>query len=153
MPSLRILECRRCPAESCQDGERPSVSPTCAQYTSGLRLDARQHWCLYEVRMKKILLAAVVGMLTHSFAHADDWPQFRGSDRTGVSKEKGLLKVWPKAGPKLLWTYKDAGIGFSTVAVSKGVVYTLGTDKKFVDEYVIAIDEKSGKELWTAKIG
>src|SRR6267142_1827620 len=35
-------------------------------------------------------------------ARADDWPQFRGPDRTGISKEKGLLQTWPKDGPKLL---------------------------------------------------
>jgi len=28
-----------------------------------------------------------------------DWPQWKGPDRTGVSKETGLLKKWPKGGP------------------------------------------------------
>ena len=89
-----------------------------------------------------------------------DWPQFRGPDRTGVSQEKGLLKAWPKEGPKLAWTFKDAGIGFSSVSISKGVVFTLGTDLAVKDgkalandEFVIAIDEKNGKELWRTKIG
>lgn len=27
---------------------------------------------------------------------ADDWPQWRGPDRNGVSKEEGLLKSWPQ---------------------------------------------------------
>ena len=104
--------------------------------------------------MKTGVLSAIfcITLLT-SHLWADDWPQFRGPDRTGVSKEKGLLKAWPKAGPKLVWTYKTAGLGFSSVAVVKGVVYTLGTDMKFQDEYVIAIDEKTGTELWRAKIG
>ena len=102
--------------------------------------------------MKTPLLAACC-LLVGSIAHADDWPQFRGPDRTGVSKEKGLLKVWPKAGPALAWTFKDAGLGFSSVAVVKGVVYTLGSDKDFKDEIVIALDEKTGKQLWTAPIG
>lgn len=103
--------------------------------------------------MKTGSLAVLCGLLLASFAHADDWSQFRGPDRTGVSKEKGLLKAWPKEGPKLLWTYKDAGLGFSTVSIAKGVVYTLGTDAKFIEECVIAIDEKSGKELWRSRIG
>jgi outer membrane protein assembly factor BamB len=90
---------------------------------------------------------------------ADDWPQYRGPDRSGVSKEKGLAKAWPKAGPKLLWTYTNAGIGFSSMAISKGVVYTLGTDLEIKgrkttvkDEYAIAIDEKTGAEKWRVKI-
>ncbi len=102
----------------------------------------------------RISLLAILGLLfVVSRSQAEDWPQFRGPDRSGVSKEKGLLKQWPKEGPKLAWTFKDAGLGFSSVAVAKGVVYTLGTDMKFTEEYVIAIDEKSGKELWRTKIG
>jgi outer membrane protein assembly factor BamB len=110
--------------------------------------------------MKHKILAVLCGLALAAFTRADDWPQFRGPDRTGVSQEKGLLKAWPKDGPKLAWTFKDAGLGFSAVAVVKGVVYTLGTDfaveNKMVtakNEYVIAIDEKTGKELWRAPIG
>ena len=68
--------------------------------------------------MRTRLLAALACFLVGSIALADDWPQFRGPDRSGVSREKGLLKSWPKGGPKLLWTYKDAGLGFSTVSVT-----------------------------------
>jgi outer membrane protein assembly factor BamB len=98
--------------------------------------------------MKTRLLAAWCCLLAGSYALADDWPQFRGPDRSGVSKEKGLLKAWPKDGPKLLWKYDKAGLGFSSMAIANGVVYTLGTDAKFKEEYVIAIDEKKGTELW-----
>lgn len=103
--------------------------------------------------MKKSVLAVLCGLLAVSLIRADDWPQFRGPDRTGVSTEKGLLKVWPKGGPALAWKFEKAGLGFSSVSVAKGFVYTLGTDEKFTDEYVIAIDEKTGKEKWRVKIG
>lgn len=93
-----------------------------------------------------LLLAATGG------ASADDWPQWRGPNRNGISKETGLLKSWPKGGPKLLWTFKDAGIGFSSFAVVGDKLYTLGTRGK--DEVVLALDiAKNGAELWTAKIG
>jgi hypothetical protein len=32
-----------------------------------------------------------------------DWPGWRGPGRTGVSPETGLLKAWPKGGPRLVW--------------------------------------------------
>ena len=48
---------------------------------------------------------------------AEDWPQWRGPNRDGVSKDTGLLKEWPKAGPKLLWHAKDLGGGYATPAV------------------------------------
>jgi len=81
---------------------------------------------------------------------AADWPQFRGPERSGISKETGLLKEWPEKGPKHLWTYKNAGIGFSSMAIADGKVYTLGT--RGDDEIIIALDA-GGNELWTVKLG
>src|ERR1043165_6187162 len=46
-----------------------------------------------------------------------DWPQWRGPERTGISKESGLLKQWPTGGPKLLWQLNDIGDGYSGPAV------------------------------------
>ena len=40
---------------------------------------------------------------------ADDWPQWRGPRRDGISHETGLLADWPKDGPKLLWRVDDIG--------------------------------------------
>jgi outer membrane protein assembly factor BamB len=40
--------------------------------------------------------------------------------------EAGLLKEWPEGGPRLLWTVEGLGIGFSSVAVAGGFVYTTG---------------------------
>src|SRR5262245_58809728 len=79
-----------------------------------------------------------------------DWPAWRGPDRTGASKETGLLKAWPKAGPKLLWTFAKAGNGYAGPAVVGGVVYAMGA--RGDDEYALAVDAK-GKELWATKIG
>jgi outer membrane protein assembly factor BamB len=99
--------------------------------------------------MRSLLGLAVLLAVLAPLA-ADDWPGFRGSDRTGVSKEKGLLKVWPKVGPKLVWSTDKAGLGLSGMAVVGGTVYTMGARDD--DEYAIAIDSK-GKELWATKIG
>ncbi|HEX3313265.1 MAG TPA: PQQ-binding-like beta-propeller repeat protein, partial [Gemmataceae bacterium] len=83
--------------------------------------------------------------------HADDWPQWRGPRRDGVSLEKGLLKKWPKEGPTIAWQFKNAGLGFSSFAVRDGKVYTLGSRDD--SEIVLVLDAATGKELWTAKIG
>ena len=73
------------------------------------------------------------------------------SGRNGISKEKGLLKKWPADGPKLLWTYKDAGNGYSAPAIVGEVVYTMGARNG--DDYLIALDATKGTELWAKKIG
>jgi outer membrane protein assembly factor BamB len=84
-------------------------------------------------------------------ANADDWPQWRGSDRDGISKEKGLLEKWPEGGPTLAWKASGVGVGFSSIAVVKGTIYTLGD----LDEgsCVIALSEKNGELIWKSKIG
>src|SRR5437588_9839838 len=82
---------------------------------------------------------------------AADWPQWRGPDRTDVSKETGLLKSWPKAGPKLLWSYEDAGIGFAGPAIVGDRLYTMGARAE--KENVLALDIMTGKELWSCEIG
>ena len=84
------------------------------------------------------LLLPLFGLVLLAGAAAADWPQWRGPDRTDISKETGLLKDWPKDGPKLLWTYRDAGIGFSGMAVVGDRLYSMGAwDGK---EHVFAVD-------------
>jgi outer membrane protein assembly factor BamB len=99
------------------------------------------------------LLAYTLVIVFTAVAHAgaDDWPQWRGPDRSGVSKETGLLKAWPKDGPKLLWTFKNAGEGFSSCAIVGNTLYTLGT--RAGDEIVLAVDVNGGTEAWFATIG
>ncbi len=100
--------------------------------------------------MKRIVVVATFLALA-TVIHADDWPQWRGPKRDGVSAEKGLLKDWPKGGPKLAWQFKNAGLGFSSFAIRDGKVYTLGSRDD--NEIVLVLDAKTGAELWIAKIG
>lgn len=98
------------------------------------------------------LSAAVLLAFALSFTlAADDWPQWRGPDRTGVSKETGLLKEWPKDGPPLRWKAEKIGGGYSTPAVANGKVYLQTT--RGGDELAVALDEKTGKEEWATKVG
>jgi outer membrane protein assembly factor BamB len=81
----------------------------------------------------------------------DDWAQWRGKNRDGISAERGLLKDWPAGGPKLAWTVKGAGEGYSSFAVAGGKVYTLGA--RGGTEYTMAFDEATGKKLWEVATG
>ena len=80
-----------------------------------------------------------------------DWPQWRGPDRDGLSKETGLLKEWPKQGPPLAWKASGVGKGYSTVSVVDDRIFTIGD----LDDgtQVIALNAKTGKILWTSKLG
>ena len=81
---------------------------------------------------------------------AGDWPQWRGPHRTDISDEKDLLKSWPEGGPKKVWMYEKAGLGYSGPAIAKGRLYTMGTRDN--QEAVFALDANTGKELWVAGI-
>ena len=99
--------------------------------------------------MKALLLPALVA--TTLTASASDWPQWRGADRTDISKETGLLKSWPAEGPKLVWINKDVGLGYSGYAVTGGKLFTMGL--RGDTELLIAVDATSGKELWATPVG
>jgi outer membrane protein assembly factor BamB len=82
---------------------------------------------------------------------ANDWPQFRGPARDGVSKEKGLLQTWPEKGPPLEWSATGLGGGVSTVSVSGDRIYTLGNKKDV--SHLVALNRADGKVVWSAEIG
>jgi outer membrane protein assembly factor BamB len=85
------------------------------------------------------------------YCRAADWPQWRGPDRTNVSRETGLLAEWPKDGPALAWKATGIGDGITPPAVLGGRVFVTG--QRDGDEYCTALSEKDGKQLWTAKLG
>lgn len=89
---------------------------------------------------------------TTSTAIADDWPQWRGPNRDGISNEKGLLQEWPEEGPKLLWQKKDLGDGYSTPAIADGRIFFI-SNKGLEDESVHALNEQDGSPLWSTRIG
>lgn len=101
--------------------------------------------------MNPRLLASALLLTATLTASALDWPQWRGPGRDDVSKETGLLKQWPEGGPKQLWVYKEAGLGYSGPAIAAGKLFTLGT--RDGEEVLLALDAVAGKELWVAKIG
>jgi outer membrane protein assembly factor BamB len=81
-----------------------------------------------------------------------DWPQWRGPERTGVSKESGLLKQWPKEGPKLLWQLNDIGDGFSGPSVVGTRIYLM-SNRGLDNEFVQALSTQDGKVIWTTRVG
>jgi outer membrane protein assembly factor BamB len=94
-------------------------------------------------RLQKLGSAALP--TTAPKADSNDWPQWRGRDRDGVSAEKGLRFDWPKDGPPLLWKVKG-GAGYSSFAVAGGRAYTMFQDGD--NEVIVCLDGKNGAETW-----
>lgn len=92
-------------------------------------------------------LVTIMVALSVTSVFATDWPWIYGPRRDHTSEQKGLLRTWPEAGPKVLWTV-PLGAGFGGPAVSGGNVYLLDRDEK-VGDTLRVFDLASGKELWT----
>jgi outer membrane protein assembly factor BamB len=84
-------------------------------------------------------------------APATDWPQWRGPDRNGVSKETGLLRQWPKPGPALVWSASQLGLGYGSVAIRGDRVFVQGMKNR--QSIVTSLDRATGKFVWSAVIG
>jgi len=82
---------------------------------------------------------------------AADWPQFRGPLRDNVSRETGLLKSWPKDGPKRLWLSTNLGSGYSGPAIVGERIYITG--QRADAQWLLCLDAKDGKELWATRLG
>jgi outer membrane protein assembly factor BamB len=78
-------------------------------------------------------------------ARADDWPQWRGPARNGVSAETEWLDRWPDEGPRVAWRAK-VGLGFSSFAVAGGRAFTVGHAED--QDTLHAFDAEKGGLLW-----
>jgi len=107
----------------------------------------------YSTKCHAWYLALVLTSATASAGSPEsfDWPQWQGPDRNAISKERGLLKEWPKDGPPLAWKIKGLGGGDSAPSVAAGRIF--GMSNRGDDEVVWALSEKDGKELWVTRLG
>lgn len=99
---------------------------------------------------KYLAVTVLVGVLSSS-VRAEDWPQFQGPDRNGISTETGLLKAWPKSGPEVKWEV-SVGMGYSAPSICGGEVFILDRtaedDPEERKDVLRCFDLKTGSEKW-----
>ncbi len=94
-------------------------------------------------------LFAPAGLLTCLWLatglQAEDWPQFRGSNRDGVWHE-----TFPAGELKVRWR-RPVGWGWSSPVVAQGRVFLTDSElrKPAAKERVLCFEEATGKLLWT----
>lgn len=98
--------------------------------------------------MKKKMLWWLCGVSLYAAGAlvAADWPEFRGPNRDGYSKETGLLRSWPASGPPLLWKVGNRGAGWGTPSVAEGRIFGIGLRNG--KDGIWALKEETGEELW-----
>ena len=101
--------------------------------------------------MRTIIIGLVACLSFGTTTHADDWPEWRGEGRLGVWNETGILEEFPEDGLKVLWRTPIGG-GYAGPAVADGRVFVADfsrTRGMRGVERVLALDEQSGRVLWT----
>ena len=84
-------------------------------------------------------------------AHAGDWPNWRGPNFDGSSSETSLPdKITPE---NTLWKVPMPGPAASTPVVSGDHVFVSTTDEAGKKLLGIALDRKTGTELWRKELG
>src|SRR5262245_9060784 len=104
------------------------------------------------MKIRLLALVALLMLVQQAFGQSGaNWPQWRGPNRDGISKETGLLKQWPAEGPPIVWKASGAGRGYSSFSIANGKLYTMGL--RGDREFVVAFDIATGKEAWATPHG
>lgn len=82
---------------------------------------------------------------------AQDWPQWRGPNRDGVSKETGLNLDWSKKKPPVSWVFRQAGAGYSAPTIVGTTLYCQGAADG--SDFAFALDTRTGKLKWKQPLG
>jgi outer membrane protein assembly factor BamB len=102
-------------------------------------------------RRNVVWLAAVLTSAALASPSAEDWPEIAGRGRLGVWNETGILDKFPEGGLKVRWR-TPIRAGYSGPAVADGRVFVLDwveTQRPRGTERALALDEKTGRTLWT----
>ncbi|HUX95747.1 MAG TPA: PQQ-binding-like beta-propeller repeat protein [Bacteroidales bacterium] len=97
----------------------------------------------------RIVFILILTLFVFSFTNGQEYG-WRGPGRSGIYLEKGLMKSWPSAGPRLLWETTGVGTGFSSAVVTDEAIYVTG--RKGEKDVLTSFDQK-GKKNWETVYG
>lgn len=96
-----------------------------------------------------------------SFASAEDWPEFRGPSRQGLTAVTGLPTEWsPSVRKNILWKVPVPGIGWSSPIVVGDRIYLTtavpigGEEKPVVERSLraLCLQAADGKVIWDQEV-
>ena len=93
-----------------------------------------------------------IASLVRGQAHAENWPGWRGPDRTGVTGETGLPVKWSE-NEGVAWKVALPGSGISNPIVWEDRVFVTSSDGPQQSElYLICLARDDGRELWRLQL-
>ena len=80
-----------------------------------------------------------------------DWPEMRGPDRDGISRETGLIDRWALNGENFLWSAPYGGRSAPIVMGNRVYVQNPAGRGTNLQERVMALDADTGRVVWEYK--
>jgi len=97
------------------------------------------------------IISLVLLVITGVNTQAQDWPQWRGANSDGISKEKGLHLNWSENKPALSWVFRQTGVGYSAPTIVGVTLYCQGAAEG--NDFAFALDTKTGSLKWKQELG
>jgi len=99
--------------------------------------------------MNKYLILLLLMLLSCSSSQPELY-EWRGTDRSGIYPDTGLLKAWPEEGPGEIWTVDGLGSGFGSPQFTEDRFYITGAVDSMAVLYCFDLD---GARLWQTTLG
>lgn len=97
-------------------------------------------------------ILAVALCLIATTAHAENWPGWRGPQRTGVTTDEGAPITWSPT-ENVLWKSPLPGTGISNPVVWGDRVFITASEGRDQGElHVICFDRRTGREVWHQRL-
>src|SRR5436190_8494380 len=105
-----------------------------------------------DFRKLAIILACSASLaLAQQIGSVGDWPDWRGPNRDGVSKEKGLPEKWSLAGQNLAWKAPYGGRSTPVILGDHLYLQNTASKEKTEQERILCFNADTGKLLWEYK--
>jgi len=105
----------------------------------------------YTKRFALLLILLLAHTSSSTPLSPSDWPQWHGPNRTALSTETGLVKIWPTAGPPVVWSITGLGEGYGSVAIKGERIFVQGV--KTGQSSVFCLNRADGKTVWATALG
>lgn len=90
------------------------------------------------------LPALLIAPFALAAAVTPDWPQWRGPAGDGLSQETG----WKNEGKDEPRWEMNVGMGYSTVSIKDGLLYTQGHNEEYQEDAIYCLEAETGDEIW-----
>lgn len=97
------------------------------------------------------VIIAILSFISHDFAQAENWPNWRGPRGDGTSSNTNLPVKWDST-TNVLWKIPVPGVGHSSPIVWEDKLFTLTAKPEIQEKLLLCFDTKNGKLVWQATV-